>query len=140
MEESLNLLNGITRTEHTAADQYSPLTLAYLGDAVFELYVRARLVGAADVQADKLHKRAIQYVSAPAQAKMAAVIEPMLTEKEQKIYKRGRNGKPHSIAKNASVSDYLKATGFETLIGYLYLSGETGRLNEILEKALEGGL
>ena len=134
MEESIKL--PVSGGKSIPADQYSPLTLAYLGDAVFELIIRERLVSKANMPANKLHKKAVDYVSAEAQSFMLDAIFEMLTEKEQKMYKRGHNAKPHTMAKNASASDYLKATGFEALLGYLYLNGEMSRIDEITGAAI----
>ena len=137
MEESLKLLNENISEECSAADQYSPLTLAYLGDAVFELAVRSKLVSHANMQVNKLHKQAINYVSAEAQCAAAEKLLPSFTEKELKIFKRGRNAKPHSMAKNATVKEYLEATGLEAVIGYLYLNREYERLTELIKAVIE---
>ena len=137
MEESLKLLNENIDEECSAADQYSPLTLAYLGDAVYELAVRSRLVSRANMQVNKLHKQAIKYVSAEAQCAAVEKLIPLFTEKELKIFKRGRNAKPHSMAKNATVKEYLEATGFEAVIGYLYLNREYERVAELIKAAVE---
>ena len=132
MEESLNDVSSIP------ADQYSPLVLAYIGDAIFEIFVRTRLVREANTQVNKLHRAASHLVNAESQSKMVAVIENELTEKEAKIYKRGRNAKSNTSSKNASISDYRRATGFEAILGYLYLDGQTERLDELMKMALEG--
>ncbi len=134
MEESL--IPPATEEKSLLADQYSPLTLAYLGDAVFELIIRQRLVAKANMPVNKLHKKAVYYVSAEAQAFMIDAVFDMLTEKEQKMYKRGHNAKPHTMAKSASAADYLKATGFEALLGYLYLNGEMSRIDKITNAAI----
>lgn len=111
---------------------YSPLTLAYIGDAAYELVVRSIVVKTANCQPQKLHQRVTSRVSAKAQAKMIEALQPMLTEEEAAIYKRGRNSKPYTKAKNASMTEYLEATGFEALIGYLYLCGQFERMNELI--------
>ena len=116
---------------------YSPLTLAYIGDAVYELIVRTIYVKQANCQTQKLHQRVTACVSAKAQAKMAAVLEPLLTEEEAGVFRRGRNSKPYTKAKNASMGEYLAATGFEALVGYLYLKKEYARLNELVARGLE---
>ena len=120
----------------TGAEQYSPLVLAYMGDAVYELYVRKMLVEKANMQVDKLHKAAIQYVKAEAQCEAFRKIENILTEKEMSVFKRGRNTKS-SVPKHASVSEYRIATGLEALIGYIYLTGDTERLEYIMNLILE---
>lgn len=112
--------------------QLSPLTLAFLGDAVYELFVRERLVREANRPANALHGLAVRQVKASAQARDAARLLPLLDEEELAVYKRGRNAHPGHIPKNASHSDYHAATGFEALVGYLYLQGRTQRLEELL--------
>lgn len=136
MEEKLMSLEDVSDDDKKQAELFSPLVLAYMGDAVFEVFVREMLVRKANVQVNKLHKRASSIVKAEAQARMIAAIKEELTEKEKSIYKRGRNAKSHTTAKNASVSDYRKATGFEALMGYLYLNGEHKRMTELMEKAV----
>ncbi|MBP5194457.1 MAG: Mini-ribonuclease 3 [Lachnospiraceae bacterium] len=115
--------------------QYSPLVLAYMGDAYYELFIRNMLVDQANEQVEKLHKKTISYVKASAQA---AIIDhyieaEMLTEEEMAVFKRGRNTKSHTIPKNAVPSEYRKATGFEALIGFLYLKGDTERTEELIK-------
>ena len=116
-------------------EQYSPLVLAYLGDAVYELYVRKMLISKANTQVDKLHKSAISYVRAEAQCEAYRKIENELTEKEMAIFKRGRNTKS-SVPKHSSVSEYRTATGLEALIGYIYLTGDINRLDYIMNLIL----
>ena len=116
---------------------YSPLTLAYIGDAVYELIIRTIYVKQANCQTQKLHQRVTTCVSAKAQAKIAAALEPLLTEEEAAVFRRGRNSKPYTKAKNASMEEYLAATGFEALVGYLYLTREYERLNELVARGLE---
>ena len=115
--------------------QYSPLVLAYLGDAVYTLIVRSRQVFRENKQVDKLNREHIQYVQAAGQAELMRKIEGSLTAEEHAVYKRGRNTSSHSTPKNQSVGDYRIATGFEALLGWLYLRGETGRITELLELA-----
>lgn len=119
----------------TEAEQYSPLVLAYMGDAVYELYVRQMLIRKANTQVDKLHKSAIQIVKAEAQCEAFRKIENILTEKEIAVFKRGRNTKS-SVPKHSSVMEYRTATGLEALIGYIYISGDTERLNYIMNLIL----
>ncbi len=118
-------------------EQLSPLTLAFVGDAVYETYIRTRIAKDINMQVAKLHKIAIKYVSAVAQSKIVRSIEDSFTEEEQSIYKRGRNAHSHTSAKNADIVDYRHATGFEALIGYLYLKKNSDRLDEILNMAYE---
>ena len=117
--------------------QYSPLTLAFLGDAVYELFVRDMIVGRGQRPAKALHKDKVRYVNAKAQARVAAAIEPMLDETEADMMRRGRSTRVGSSAKNASLSDYHRATGLEALCGYLYMTGASDRLRELLERGFE---
>lgn len=117
-------------------EQYSPLVLAYMGDVVYELYVRKMLVLKANTQVDKLHKSAVQIVKAEAQCEAFRKIEHELTEKEIAVFKRGRNTKS-SVPKHSSVAEYRTATGLEALIGYIYLTGDTNRLDYIMNLILE---
>ena len=118
---------------------YSPLTLAYIGDGVYELVVRSMIVTEANAPVNKLHKRSCELVKAETQAKMAFYLRDndMLSEDELRVLKRGRNAQSYTKAKNASVSDYRWATGFEALIGYLYLSNENDRMLEIIAMGLK---
>ena len=115
----------------TNYNEYSPLVLAYVGDAVFELYVRKMLTNIGNAQVDKLHKTATSYVNAAAQCDSFKKIEHKLTEFEMCIYKRGRNAKS-TVPKNADMIQYRVATGLEALIGYIYLTGDINRLDEIM--------
>lgn len=114
---------------------FSPLTLAYIGDAVYDLIIRTAVVERANRPANELHRITVKYVSANAQSKMAQCLADSLTEEEQAIYRRGRNSRPNTSAKNASHADYMKATGFEALVGYLYL---TDRMDRALELVRQG--
>ena len=111
----------------------SPLTWAYIGDAVYELYVRDYLIKNTNLKPHRLHIETIKYVKASAQAKILEKIEKNLTEEEKKVVKRGRNTKTHSAPKNADLTDYMYATAFEALIGYLYVTEQQERLLQILE-------
>lgn len=113
-------------------NEMAPLTWAYVGDAVFELYIRENLVNKTKLKPHKLHLESIKYVKASAQAKTLKQIEETLTEEEKDIVRRTRNTKNHHLPKNADVNDYMYATAFEGLIGYLYLLGRKERLEEIL--------
>ena len=116
---------------------YSPLTLAYIGDAIFELVVRTVLVERKNTQAEKLHKAATKIVKAETQALMIEDIKEELTEEELAVYKRGRNAKAVTRAKNATMSEYRRAKGFEALMGYLYLKGDIERMIELIHLAVE---
>ena len=116
---------------------YSPLTLAYIGDAIFELVVRTVLVERKNTQAEKLHKAATKIVKAETQALMIQAIKDELTEEEMAVYKRGRNAKAVTRAKNATMSEYRRATGFEALMGYLYLKGDMERMIKLIHLGVE---
>ena len=116
----------------------SPLVLAYLGDTVYESYIREHLIRQnINRKVNNLHKLAIQYSKAKAQATIIHELEDELTEEEMKIFKRGRKQKSHTAPKNADIIDYKYATGFEALIGYLYLSEDKERLEYIVKKGIE---
>lgn len=117
--------------------QYSPLTLAFLGDSVFELLVREALVKEANRPGSELHKEKLDFVSATAQADAFHIIEADLTEQELDIFKRGRNAHTNHTPKNMSTADYHAATGLEALFGYLHLEGDTRRINELFQKIWE---
>ena len=113
--------------------QYSPLTLAYLGDCVYELFVRTYLIKDQNQPVQKLHKSAIQLVNNKAQSDLYQKIKDKLTDEETAVYKRGRNTNSHP-PKNADLIDYKSATGIEALIGYLYLKGDSERILELLKE------
>ncbi len=113
-----------------------PLVWAYVGDCVYELFIRMQLVNTTKLNPHKLHIEAIKYVKAQAQAEILAKIYDELTENEKDIVRRGRNAENHHLPKNADATDYMYATAFEALIGYLYLTKEDERLKEILSKIL----
>lgn len=115
----------------------SPLTLAFLGDSVYEMFIRTKILSGGSRPANELHKIAVGYVKAKAQANAAHKIFDMLTEEELTIYKRGRNTNIHTVPKNADMADYRHATALETLIGYLYLKGENERLLQLLNVAFD---
>lgn len=125
------------KLEKQPAGSYSPLTLAYIGDAVYELVIRTIIVERGNAPVNKLHKRSAALVKAPAQAAMILALEPMLSEEELHIFKRGRNAKSYTSAKNATMIDYRTATGFEALIGYLYLEEKYERIVELMKAGLE---
>ncbi|MDN5277883.1 MAG: mini-ribonuclease [Clostridiales bacterium] len=114
-----------------------PLVLAYIGDTIYDLFVRTYLVMAYNVPVHQLHVKAIDFVRAKGQADTLRHIEKFLTQEELDIVRRGRNAKPGTMPRNATVADYRLATGFESLLGYLYLMGKDERLFEILDYILD---
>ncbi len=132
-EGSLDKLFGLPSRDWK---QYAPLTLAYIGDAAYDLVIRTVLVKREDTQTQKLHRRASSYVSAKAQAAIAEALQPEFSEEEASVYRRGRNASPATKPKSASREEYLEATGFEALIGYLYLEGEFERMCELIRKGM----
>ncbi len=132
MEEFLK----IDRTKQEV-DLMSPLTWAYIGDAVFELYIRNKLINETNLKPHKLHIEAIKYVKAKSQAEKLKEIYETLTDEEKDIVRRGRNTQNHHLPKNSNVQEYMYATAFEALIGYLYLTKQNKRLKEILKICTE---
>ena len=114
----------------------SPLTWAYIGDCVYELFIRTHLVETTNLKPHKLHIEAVKQVKAKAQANKLEELQEMLTEEEKEIVRRTRNTENHHVAKNADPTDYMYATAFEGLIGYLYLSEQKERLEQILNKCI----
>lgn len=140
MEKSLSFLEKIKKTfacEEIDVKTYSPLALAFMGDCIFEIIIRTVVVERGNRRAEGLHKSKSAVVNAKVQAKMAEMLLPELTEEELACYKRGRNAKSHSMAKNATVGEYRKATGLEALYGYLYLQNQEDRLLELTKMGLE---
>lgn len=133
MEKSIEYLKQLFDLPEVKVKQYSPLTLAYIGDAAYELVVRTVLVSRANTQVNKLHHAASNLVKAETQSRMIDVLEPHFTPEEEHIYKRGRNAKSYTSAKNASITDYRRATGFEAVMGYLYLKGEFTRMLDLIK-------
>lgn len=115
---------------------FSPLVLAYAGDAVYELYIRTLLLSHGNAPVHKLHKRSIAFVKAKAQSDTVHRLMPVLSAEEQDIVRRGRNAKSGTIPKNADVTEYKYATGFEALLGYLYVKGDYARLLELLKMSV----
>lgn len=116
---------------------YSPLALAYIGDGIFDLVIRSVVVGKGNTKASQLHYQTSHIVKAKTQAEMIKALEPVLTQEEADVYRRGRNAKSPTMAKNATMSDYRNATGFEALMGYLYLQDEFPRIVELVKKAVD---
>ena len=117
--------------------EYSPLTLAYIGDCIYDLIIKTLVINEGNRQVQKLHQKTSSYVQASAQSKMMRTMQEHLTEEEHAIYKRGRNAKSVSPAKNQSITDYRRATGFEALLGYLYLKKEWKRMLELVKIGLD---
>lgn len=136
MEESLKLMKEAFHLKEVDAGMYSPLVLAYIGDAVYEILIRTKIVNGGSRQVNKLHKQSSELVKAAAQAKILMALEEELTEEERAVYKRGRNAKSGTMAKNATMKDYRMATGFEALVGYLYLSEQLDRLVVLVSHGL----
>ena len=118
-------------------NQMSPLTWAYVGDAVYELYVRTYLLDTTNLKPNNLHKESIKYVKARAQAEILSNLQEILTEEERDIVRRARNTQNHHLPKNANVQEYMYATALEGLIGYLYLTKQTKRLDELFNLILK---
>ena len=116
---------------------YSPLTLAYIGDGIFDIVIRSVVVGKGNTKASQLHKHTSSIVKAHTQAVMIEALEPHLTKEEADIYRRGRNAKSPTMAKNATMADYRKATGLEALMGYLYLSDDFERVVELTKLGVQ---
>ena len=121
--------------DNISPKEYNPLALAYIGDTVYDLFVRTKVLEKGNRPVTEMHRESVQFVKAHSQAVSAYAIEECLTEDEMRVLKWGRNAKSNTTPKNADVTEYRMATGLETLIGYLYLSGENERLSYLLEKA-----
>ena len=140
MEESLSLLEKIKRdfeVKEVDINTYSPLTLAFIGDCIYDLVIRTVIVEQGNRQPQSLHKKKSSIVKAQTQALFIEALTDELDEKEADIYRRGRNAKSYTSAKNASIGDYRKATGFEALMGYLYLTGKEDRMLSLIKRAIE---
>ena len=137
MEEILDYLLKPFNIERKEAKEFSPLVLAYIGDAVYELIVRSILVSMGNRPVNKLNKDATSLVKAGAQAEIIKLISDNLSEEEYTVFKRGRNSSPHTMAKNASMTDYKYATGFEALIGFLYLNNRCDRALELVKLGID---
>lgn len=137
MEEILDYLLKPFNIERKEAKEFSPLVLAYIGDAVYELIVRSVLVSMGNRPVNKLNKDATSLVKAGAQSEIVKLISDNLSEEEYTVFKRGRNSSPHTMAKNASMTDYKYATGFEALIGFLYLDNRCDRALELVKLGID---
>ncbi len=123
--------------ENADEKMYSPLALAYIGDAVYEMYVRAHVMEKGNMPVNKLHRLSTHYVSAKAQSKIIHEITDELNEEELSVFKRGRNAHSYTSAKNADITDYRHATGFEALVGYVFIKGDFERLNQLITLSIE---
>lgn len=136
-------MENIRPVSESGARNYNPLSLAFIGDSVYENYVREKLLlSFPNMLPRELHLKAVSYVKAASQSRIVSGIESELSEDELYIYKRGRNTKSHTVPKNADLLDYRRASGFEALIGYLYLTGKVERLEQIIDlsfKIIEEG-
>lgn len=142
MEQSIELsirdtVNEVFGLNSVNPNEYSPLSLAFIGDSVFDVVIKTIMVERANCQVNKLQNRTSKIVRATSQAQIYDALKDFLTEEEANIMRRGRNAKPYTKAKNASYSEYCKATGVEALTGYLYLKGETKRLVELIKLGID---
>lgn len=140
MEESIDLYEKILKEfkiKKQNISTYSPLTLAYIGDGIYETVIRSLVVGHGNEQVNKLHKKSSSLVKAETQSKIIRLLMDELTEEEVHIFKRGRNAHSFTSAKNASAADYHMATGFEALMGYLYMEGRMQRIFDLVQHGLE---
>ena len=137
METCLNCFKEAMKLKEVEAREYSPLALAYLGDAVYELAIRTFVMNHGNTQVNKMHQKTAGLVKAEAQANFYKVLEEELTEEEKAVYRRGRNAKSVTMAKHATMKDYRMATGFEALMGYLYLTEQMERMAELLGHGLK---
>lgn len=131
------LLSNMADVMQHKANEYSPLALAYIGDAVYEMFVRTYVLNKGNAPVNKLHKASRELVRAGTQAKIYHIIETELSEEEQDVLRRGRNAKSISTPKNADMTEYRHATGLEALIGYLYIQGNIERISELISFGVE---
>lgn len=142
MEKSImvdfhDYIENALQLQEVDTNSYSPLVLAYIGDCVFDLIIKSMVINGGNKQVHKLHEETSGYVQASSQSKMMRAMQPCLNEEEHAIYRRGRNAKSVSPAKNQSITDYRRATGFEALIGFLYLKREYERIMELVKIGLD---
>lgn len=136
METSLKELKELFELKDQDIRSYSPLTLAYIGDGVYELIIRTILVKKGNCPVNRLHKKASSLVKAAAQSNIMEIIEEKLTPEELSVYRRGRNAHSPTMAKNATMADYRRATGFEALMGYLYLKEDYSRMVTLIRMGI----
>lgn len=142
MEESItrdfrDCIEDTLQLKEVDVNQYSPLVLAYIGDCVYDLIIKSMIINRGNKQVNKLHEETSHLVQASAQSLVMRAMQEHLTEEEHAVYKRGRNAKSVSPAKNQSITDYRRATGFEALVGYLYLKRRYDRLMELIKIGLD---
>lgn len=142
MEESISLdfhdyITEVLNLQEVDADSYSPLVLAFIGDCVYDLVIKSMIISRGNKQVHKLHEETSRLVQASTQSLMMRTMQQHLTEEEHAIYRRGRNAKSVSPAKNQSITDYRRATGFEALLGYLYLKKDYERLMALVKAGLD---
>ncbi len=134
IQSLLQVTSGVISNK---ANTYSPLALAYIGDGVYEMFIRSYVLSKGNAPVNKMHKASRELVRASSQAKLYYLIEELLSEEEKAVLKRGRNAKSVSVPKNGDVTEYRHATGLEALIGYLYIEGKIDRIKEIIDTGLE---
>lgn len=140
MEKSVdfeNYMKDLFQMQEVDVQTYSPLTLAYIGDCIFDLIIKNLVVRQGNKQVQKLHKETSQFVQAQTQSRMMRKMQEHLTEEEHGVYRRGRNSKTVTPAKNQTITDYRRATGFEALLGYLYLKQDYKRLLDLVKIGLD---
>lgn len=140
MEKSVdfeNYMKELFQMQEVDVQTYSPLTLAYIGDCIFDLIIKNLVVRQGNKQVQKLHKETSQFVQAQTQSRMMRKMQEHLTEEEHGVYRRGRNSKTVTPAKNQTITDYRRATGFEALLGYLYLKQDYKRLLDLVKIGLD---
>ena len=142
MEKSIDMdfysyMKEVFNMQEVDVREYSPLTLAYIGDSIYDVVIKSLVVNKGNKQVQKMHKETSSYVQASAQSLMMRTIQEILTDEERAVYKRGRNAKSVSPAKNQSITDYRRATGFEALMGYLYLTKQWKRMIDLIKVGLD---
>ncbi len=142
MEKSVNVetdsyMRELFQMKEVEVQEYSPLTLAYIGDSVYDLIIKSLVINGGNKQVNKLHQETSRLVQASTQSLMMRTMQEHLTEEERAVYKRGRNAKSVSPAKNQSITDYRRATGFEALLGYLYLQKDLKRMLDLVKIGLD---
>ena len=137
METGLNAFKEALHLKPVEAGEYSPLALAYIGDAVYELAIRTLVMNRGNMQVNKMHKKSASLVKAETQANLAKLLMDDLTPEESAVYRRGRNARSATMAKHATMIDYRMATGFEALMGYLYLMGRYDRVLKLVHDGFE---
>lgn len=135
--EFVSYMNELFEMEEVDIREYSPLTLAYIGDCIYDLVIKSKVINEGNKQVNKLHQETSRLVQASTQSLMMRTMQEHLTEEEHAVYKRGRNAKSVSPAKNQSITDYRRATGFEALLGYLYLKKDYKRLLDLVKIGLD---